>query len=150
MASKTEYIPVKGKVKWFRQIKPDNKYDPPRWRHVMYPDNESLNIIRDLQAEGVKNILNKDEDGYCINWSRPTQIKVNGEYRGLQPPTVTLADGKTPYGGNVGNGSDVTTILEVYKHRVPNSPKMAKAARWYSSRIDNLVPFEGVDHYTPD
>lgn len=149
MAGKTEYIPVSGKVKWFRHIKPDTKYDPPRWRHVMYPVQESLNTIRDLQSEGVKNILHKDEDGFFINWSRPTQIKINGEYRGLAPPMVTLGDEKTPYQGNVGNGSDVTTVLEVYKHRVPNSQKMAKAARWLSSRIDNLVPFDDTS-YNPD
>src|ERR1700704_3538604 len=130
-----ELVEVQGKTKWFRPFVLDTKFDPPRWRHQFYPNEKSLNTIRDLQSEGVKNVLKKDEDGYNVNISRPAHILVKGARQTMLPPKITLADGVTPYQGNVGNGSDVTTILEVYSHKVPGSLKRAKAMRWYGSRI---------------
>lgn len=152
--ARTEYIPVRGKVKWFRHITPDRKYEDQRWKHVMYPDTTSLDKIRELQSEGVKNVLKKDEEGYFITWSRPLEIKVRGQHQNLNPPVVTVrgADGKeTPLVTElVGNGSDVTTVLEVYSHRIPGSDRKAKAARWYTSTVENLVPFEKMTDYTTD
>lgn len=144
--SKTEYIFVKGKTKWFRAAQPDPKYE--KWSHVLWLDNESLEKIRELQARGLKNLLKKDEDGYYISLGRPTNRKINGRITGLAPPEVIMADGVTPLRNvNVGNGSDVTTKLEVYEHKTPGGGK-AVAARWLSSRIDNLVEFDGKHDFT--
>lgn len=147
MAGKTEYIYLQGKAKWFRPLQL-NQFG--KWSHVLYPNNESLEKIRELQSEGVKNQLKKDEDGYYVSLSRPSEIEIyspSGKKKvGLTPPTVIDADGR-PFLDSVGNGSDVTTKMQVYSHRTPGAPGSttpgkAKAMRWESTRIDNLIVFK--------
>ncbi len=134
----TEYIYIQGKAKWFKHNTP-NSWG--KYTHVIYPNHESLEKIRELQAEGIKNILRKDEDGYYISFSRPTSVLIKGKVVGIAPPLVFQADGTTPLRETmVGNGSDITTKLEVYQHSTPGGGK-AKAARWLSTKVDNLVPF---------
>lgn len=146
MASLDVY--VKGKVRNFRHHQP-NEWN--KWSHCLYPDPESLEILRDLQARGAKNQMKKDEDGYFMWINRPTSIEVKGKVVGMQPPLVLMADGITPLQGVlVGNGSDVTTKLEVYEHRVPGTPKKAVAFRWKSTRVDNLIPFEPKRDFTEE
>lgn len=143
-----EFITLQGKTRWFRHVKPEEFKGKSHWKHVLYPDKESLEKIRDLQAQGLKNVLKKDEDGYHINFSRPTKIEWKDRKTGeekftvLEPPQVILADGRTKAPELIGNGSDVTTKLEIYEHAIPNSTKKAKAARWLATRIDNLVPYD--------
>lgn len=137
--SKTQYIFVQGKVKWFRHTSAD---DWGFWKHQMWLTPESLEKIRELQAEGIKNVIKKDEDGYFITIRRPTQKMIRGKVIGFAPPDVYLEDGKTPARDiMVGNGSDVTSKLEVYSHPTPGGGT-AKAIRWLSSRVDVLVPFD--------
>lgn len=142
----TEFVYIKGKTKWFKHINPDvfNKPDgtvQESWKHTIWPDNESLEIVRKLQAQGVKNTLKLDDDGYYITFNRPTKIKRNGQWIKLDPPLVLLNDNKTQFADMLGHGSDITTKLEVYEHGIPGSSKKAKAARWLSTRIDHLVPY---------
>lgn len=134
---------VQGKVKWFRSTRPDIQFPPPRWSHVMYPNTESLEKIRELQSQGLKNVIKKDEDGYYVSFSRKTEMIRSGKTMGMLPPEVFDKDGVTPMKDvNVGNGSDVTTKLRAYEHGTPSGGKSV-AVRWESSKIDNLVPFEG-------
>lgn len=151
--ARTEHIYLQGKVKWFRPIQPDMQYDPPSWSQIFYPNEESLNKIRDLQAEGVKNVLKKDEDGFFVRLKRPTYLKKiinNSESKvALQPPEVVIESGGAivPFKDMVGNGSDVTNKMEVYQHATPGGGK-AKAMRWLASKIDNLIPFEKRSDFT--
>lgn len=142
--AKMEDVYLKGKVKWFRHDQPNQWF---KWAHVLYPDALSLEKLRDLQAEGVKNVIKKDEDGYFVQISRPTSITVRGQLVGMAPPQVTMEDGirLLPEGKRVGNGSDVMTTVEVYEHRIPSSDKKAKAMRWKATRIDNLVAYDITD-----
>lgn len=136
---KTDYVYVQGKLSWVKTQVPD---EWGKWKCTLHPNDESLNKIRDLQAEGLKNVLKKDEDGYLITFSRPTQKLMKGKVVGMAPPEILMADGKTPLQGVlVGNGSDGTLKLEVYSHGTPGGGK-AKAARLLSIRVDNLIPFE--------
>src|SRR5712671_946896 len=96
--AKTDYVFLQGKTKWFRPNAP-NEWG--KWTHVLYPNEESLNKIRDLQTStdkttGIKNILKKDEDGYSITLSRPTSKTIKGKVVGFAPPEVLEVDGKTP------------------------------------------------------
>jgi hypothetical protein len=135
--TKTEFIYIQGKVSWFRPKVP-NKWN--KWSVQIHPDAKGLELIRDLQAQGVKNQLKKDDDGYYTNFSRPvTKETVSGRILSFTPVEVFDADGK-PFDEPVGNGSDVTLKLEVYGHNTP-AGGTAKAIRWQSARIDNLVPF---------
>lgn len=136
--SKSEHIYIQGKVSWFRPKVP-NKWN--KWSVQIHPNDKGLEIIRELQSQGVKNQLKKDDDGYFTTFSRPvTKETATGKILSFVPVEVFDADGN-PFDGNVGNGSDVTLKLEVYSHQTPGGGK-AKAIRWVSARIDNLVPFE--------
>ena len=146
----SEYIYLKGKASWVQAHKV-NEYG--KWQMMLHPDTESLNIIRDLQAEGVKNVIKKDDDGYFVRLARPHEIKVKGKIIGMVAPELydgnrPLKDdaGETvgfyPFKEFIGNGSDVIVKMEVYSHGVPGAPgKKAKAMRWESLRVDTLVPY---------
>lgn len=136
---KKEYVYIQGKVSWFRPKVP-NKWN--KWSVTIHPNDKGLEIIRDLQAQGIKNQLKKDNDGYYTNFSRPvTKETSTGKILSFTPPEVFDTDGKTPLDVNVGNGSDATLKIEVYTHQTPGGGK-AKAVRWESARIDVLVPYE--------
>lgn len=141
----TEFVYLKGKAKWFKHLKPEEFRGKTTWKHTIYLDDESLEKVRDLQSQGIKNVLKKDEDGYYTSFSRPTKMvwtdKTSGERKTsiLEPPIVRLKNGNAQLTESVGNGSVIETKLEVYSHGVPGGGK-AKAARWLASRIDSLVP----------
>lgn len=136
MASKEIYF--KGKGKWIKHMTP-NKWD--KWAMTLYPDKESLELLRDLQADGVKNVIRKDEDGYFTNISRPTSKLIRGKVMAFVPPKVVGKDGKEDLANTrIGNGSDVTVKCICYDHPTPTGT--AKAIRWEALRVDNLIPFE--------
>ena len=69
---------LKGDLNWVRTGDLDHKFDNEttkgKWSAQLLPDAESLEIIRDLQAEGLKNVLKKnDENRYFTNFSRVFQ-----------------------------------------------------------------------------
>lgn len=149
--ARSEFIFLQGKTKWFR---PEKTNEWGKWSHVLYPNDVGLEKIRDLQAEGVKNVLKKDEDGYFLSIGRNSEIKRKTDgggvkMQGMQPPEVVDTEGKPMRGVLVGNGSDITTKVEVYQHGTPGGGK-AKAMRWISSRIDNLIPYEPQTDYLPN
>lgn len=135
----TEFVYLKGKGSWIRTqtVNPWGK-----WTCTLHPNpGEDLEKIRELQAQGLKNLMKKDDDGYFITFSRPTErVDKLGRKTGLAPVEVMLPNGQK-YDGLVGNGSDVTIKLEVYEHKTPGGGK-AKAARLAAIRLDNLVPYE--------
>lgn len=134
----TENVYLSGKAKWARTQTPD-KYS--KWGLVLYPDAKSLEKIHKLKEEGIKNVLKKDDDGYCMTFSRPTSKMVRGKVIGMSPPEVLNKEGTRPLGELVGNGSDVTIKVETYGGKTPVGGTY-KAARLASVRVDNLVPFQ--------
>lgn len=142
----SEDVYVKGKVSWVKAVTP-NDWD--KWTVTLHPDAESLEVIRELQADGIKNRMKKDDDGYFIQFSRPTTIELRkGVKTGVTPPEVVDSNGAPLEGVAIGNGSDATVKLEVYSHPTPGGGR-AKAARWAALRIDNLIPFNRDTDY-PD
>jgi hypothetical protein len=145
--AKVEEIYIKGKLKWFSANRLD-KFG--KWSTIVYPDTESLEKIRELQAEGVKNTIKKDEDGYFVRFTRPPTIDkfihgIGKQKVALEAPKVVGKDG-IPIEELIGNGSDGTLKIEVYEHGTPpapgsSKPGKAKAVRWMAARIDNLVPY---------
>jgi hypothetical protein len=138
----TESMYLDGKAKFVRVFEPDMKFQ--KWQVLLYPDAPSLDKIRKLQDEGIKNKLKLDDDGYNMTFSRPTfrEDKKNGLKIPYAPPIVKEKDGKTDFSRviKIGDGSDVHIGLEVYDHAQPGTTKTAKAARLKSLRVDNLVP----------
>lgn len=138
LLSKTEYVYFKGKAKWAKHTTPD-KFG--NWKITIYLDDEGYKKVLDLQKEGLKNVLGKDEDGNFVTFRRAQQKMIRGKVVGFAPPEVLNPDGTPLRDVLVGNGSDVTVKVEVYAYKPPvGNP--AKAARLMSIRVDNLVPFE--------
>ena len=143
---KTENIYIQGKVSWLRANQPNqwNKYAV-----QIHPNPKDLEVIRNLQAEGLKNTIKKDDDGYYTSFSRPVSKQYQtGKVQTFAPPEIMDKDGNK-FEGQVGNGSDATLKIEVYEHATPAGGK-AKAARWVSARIDNLVPYVTEKDGFPD
>lgn len=138
MAKQYEYF--QGKANWVKYVQPNQWGD---WTLEFYPNRDSLEKIRELQAEGIKNVLKKNEDGYHINIKRPSEIEVRGKKIGMTPPVIYSGDWETPLGENqrIGNGSDVTVKCEKYGGTSPVGSKYL-AIRWEALRVDNLVPYE--------
>jgi hypothetical protein len=135
MATETVYI--KGKLSWVKTHIPD---EWGKWKCTVHPDAEGLEKIRELQGQGIKNVLKKDDDGYKTSFSRPTQKMIKGKVQGLAPVEVLKKDGTPLVECLIGNGSDGVVKLEVYEHGTPGGGK-AKAARLQAIRVDNLIPF---------
>lgn len=157
MPVNTEYVYLNGKVKWCRPQVPDPWGN---WKTDLYPTAESLNKFKELKetktigkdlVQGLKNILKKDEDGEYFTVRRPQQKLIRGKVIGFAPPEILDGTKTNPDGSHpplrdviIGNGSDVTIKLAVYKHRTPGGG-FARACRWESLRVDNLVPFTKED-----
>lgn len=133
-----------GKLKW---PKLDRVNDWGKWTVVLYPDAKALERIRELQAEGVKNVIKKDDDGYYTTLSRPNTKLIRGKVVAFDPVKIVDKDIQ-PFIGSLGNGTDATVKVEIYSHPTPGGGK-AKAMRLESIRIDNLVPYNPEVQFTP-
>lgn len=142
-----EIVDIDGMVKWVRHITP-NQWG--NWSITVYPNPAGLEKLREMQAEGMKNVLKKDEDGWYMRFNRPTQKTFGNKVQGFVPPEVFEKDGITKFEGKgIGNGTTATVRLETYLHKVPSSDKKARAARWLSLKVIDLVPFS-KESFEPD
>lgn len=141
----SEKLTLQGKTTWARLFSP-NKYD--KWSLNFYPNKDSLDKFRDLQMDGVKNQLKKDDDGIYFQISRPTTIELRKGLKTPVTPPRVLNNGTPVEDLTIGNGSGCDVTLEVYTHPVPNTDKRAKAIRLYSVDITDLVPFVSADNAT--
>lgn len=141
---KTRHEYIQGKLSWVRVVKPDPTYNS--WNAVVHPTPESLERIRELQTEGLKNVLKKDDDGYYCNFRCPvSRVRKDGTIWTFVPPAVLDPDGNPMDGSRIGNGTDGTLDLEVYGHLTPGGGA-AIAARLVGIRVENLVPFTAGDY----
>lgn len=139
-----EFVDIHGKLMFLHALS-FNKFE--KWSVTIAPTAESLEVIRDLQAQGVKNVMKKDENNtYFISFNRDPTKLIRGKVVAFAAPKVVDKLGQ-PYTGGVGRDSDVTVRLDVYQHGTPSGGK-SKAARFDSIRIDNLVPYE-IDRDLP-
>lgn len=135
----SEIITVSGKVKYVHVVNFD-KFGS--WSLVLYPDPDSLNVIRDLQSEGIKNVIKKDEENqYFVKFRRDPTKKMKNKVIAFAPPKVVGPDNQPMDGTKIGWGSDAIVKLDVYVHGTP-AGGTAKAARLEGLKITNLVPYE--------
>jgi len=143
--AKAKLIDIHGKVKFIHAVSL-NKYN--RWSITLYPTPESMKVVRELKAEGLKNEIQRDDDGDYITFHRDPQKMMRGKVVAFTAPRVIDKDGVLMDGHKVGWGSDVTCRVEFYKS-TPQSPYKYAAVRWDSLRVDNLVPFEATRDLPP-
>lgn len=145
--SDIEYAYVKGKSKYLSLVNL-NKFGD--WAITLYPDTASLEVCRDLQARGIKNIMKKDEDGYYIQFKRAANQNFGNTVVRNLPPEVVDSAGVAMDGSRVGYGSDVDIKLEV-----TGGINKKMGARWMRAKLDkvmvtNLVPYLPDAERQPD
>lgn len=146
-ATRLEYL--QGKAKWAKLIHPDvNPNGGKKWKIDLYPDEASLEKINKLKEEGLLNVLKKDDDGYYMTFGRATEKIMRGSVVAFTPPVVLDKDMNITEGLTIGNGSDVTISLEVYKYHKPGGAKSGIAARLKAVKVDNLVVFARQRDFT--
>lgn len=136
--ARNEEVVITGKSKFsfINRLSPFGK-----WSQGIYLDTKSLGVVQQLIKDGVKNVLNQDDDGYWIAFSRPPEkLTRTGQRYSLQPPVCVDKDGKA-YLGAIGAGSDIAVRLEVYGGKNPVGGQY-KAARLGGVKIYNLIPYE--------
>lgn len=146
---KTRFEYIQGKLGQFSRLKtPDMQYQC--WQAAVYPTKDSLERIREMQGEGLKNVLKKEEDGYVTRFRCPTfRTRKDGTVWTFSPPKVEDVQGRPIDGDAVGAGSDVTLKLEVYEHPTPQGGR-AIAARLVGVRVDSLIEFNPDTDYTEE
>ena len=139
----------KGTLNWTRTGEPDHKFDNEstdgKWSTQIIPERDDLDKIRDLQSEGLKNVVKKnDNNEYYVNFGR-VHKKLNpktGEVKKINKPPFTLdADGNAMDPKLIGNGSKGEVHLRVYEHPTPTGNK-AKAAELEGVKITELVEYK--------
>lgn len=137
-----EYVYLSGKGRWVKLFTPSqwNKYSL-----ELNPDNPSLSIILDLKKRGIRNTIKKDDEGYWISLSRPSEISVKGQKRAMEPPAVTdNSDPPNPWNKDkaIGNGSDIVCKVHVREYTVPLTGNKGLALRLEAVKVVTLAPYE--------
>lgn len=141
--AKTEYYYFQGKASWAKLVTPDHMFK--KWSVKLHLTPESYALFmklkeKDGETEGILNEVKKDDDGYFVNLSRPTEKRYRDELRAFTPPEVIDKDGKV-FQELIGDGSDITCKVECYRFKLPFKKNQGRAIRLASVRVDNLVPF---------
>lgn len=141
-----ETVFIDGIFSWARVVQAEEFTDPETgkvdrfWSITIHPTNESLEIIRDLQARGIMNKMKKNDDGYYIKFKRPTEKKRKGGGKILLEAPLCLNSEKQPIDGmTIGNGSSGRIKLEVYG---ATTPRRYLAARLDSVMVKDLKEYE--------
>lgn len=129
---------IKGEFTWIKTNRdyPEEFTDPSgkvkkSWSTTVYPDKDSLELIRELQAIGIKNKLKKDEKGWHAKFSRPVEdIKKGKVVAQLEPPKVFDADGNL-IEGFVANGAIGEMKIDFKEGTTPKG-------KYYSARLEAL------------
>lgn len=110
----SSFVTLDGELLWLRTGEPEEFNGKKAWKATIRPNQESVMKVMDLQAQGVKNQLKKDEHGYYINFQRPTEKKKKtGEvFKTYTPPKVTDRQGN-PITDMVANGAKGSLKLEI-------------------------------------
>jgi hypothetical protein len=133
--STTERVFLTGKVKYCNALQP-SKFN--KWNCNIYLDKESYEkVLVWLEKDRIMNKLQKDDDGYYMNFSRPVAMETRkGKIIPFNPPIVLDSDGETQLANClIGPGSDVEIKLEKY----PFGTEGKHAVRWEAVRVITLV-----------
>lgn len=142
ISENTKEVFLKGKIKWANSLfTPDTMYEP-KWQAKLYLDDESVEIIRELQSLGLMNKISKDDDGWYTSVSRPTQKMFKGVLTPLTPPVIEDNEGNLITQNIIGNGSDVICKMEVYNYKPQGGNRRKVAYRLASVKVVNLIRYE--------
>lgn len=129
----TKYIDIKGRCKWAKVWKPDQKYK--KYSIDLCPDAESKELLKTL---GLQNKYKMVEGEEYITFRRdPNQSVFKGDDRvPAGAPQVLGVDPNV----DIGNGSDVTVRIAVYSY--DNSYGKGTGSRLEKVMVNNLVEYK--------
>lgn len=109
------------------------------WSVNLFLDDKSKVLWKQLQTEGILNRLRTDKNGEgdFVTLRCPVEKKIRGTMTKMQPVTV-IKDG-LPYVGMIGDGSDITCMITVYKYRKPITNEGGTAIRLGAIKVLNLI-----------
>ena len=131
----TQEMYFKGKAKWAKLLKPDQKYG--NYQITVELTDKSL---KEFVKSKLQLTIKGDNE---VTFKRPPQKLIKGEMVEFGKPRVLSADGE-PFPIEkymIGNGSDVTVKVMVY------DTLKGKGHRLEAVRVDNLIEYkkEGQD-----
>lgn len=122
-----------GPCKWAMLDTPDQAYNC--YKITQYLDKENQKKFHDA---GLKLEFKTDDDGTFVTFRRYIDKLLDGM---PEKPAKLIHDGEgnyTPFDGLIGNGSIVTTKIEVY----PLKKMKGSGHRLTAVAVENLVPYE--------
>lgn len=133
-----------GKIKWAKIIdepkeetfehKGKKIVKKPAWTLNLYPTEKALKAFKNSNSQ-LK--VREDEDGEFISFSRPLWGKdKDGNDVKRDPPRILDKDGNVMKGIYIGNGSDVTVLVDIYNTR------MGPGTRLEAVRVENLIEYD--------
>lgn len=136
------FITLEGELSWTRVVNPEEYEGKKSWSTCITLDPIGVNTVMELKAEGVKNVLKKnDKNQWYVKFSRPVEIKKGDKVvKTLNAPVVTDASGTVIDGMTIGNGTKGEVTLDVYTHPVKGGGQ-SKAARLESIKVTELVVY---------
>lgn len=138
----SDSVLLRGTAK-FAKLTATDQWD--KWSCTIYPDQESMVKVHKLISEGIKNRIRKDDDGYCITFSRPAKIKTKtkGEVD-LDPVKVETQEGHLMDSPYIEDGTDITMKLETYGGKSGSGFGLFKAARLAAIKVHGTKPTRPV------
>lgn len=111
------------------------------WSATIHPVPASLEKIREMQADGIKNKLKRDEKGWFAKFSIPTEKKNKKTGKVIEvykAPTIVDNDGKV-ITDRIANGAKGFMKLNFYEHKAGTGTSFA--ARLVGLKLTDWKPY---------
>jgi hypothetical protein len=134
---------IKGELVWIKtqRDRPEEYEGKKTWSITQYPDKDGLELVRELQAIGIKNKLKRDDKGWFVKWSRPTeQVKNEKVVKVFDPPIIVDSDGNV-IDGPINNGAIGTVKIDFTEGKT--SKGKYYTARLVGAKLDTYSLWEG-------
>jgi hypothetical protein len=113
-----------GKLDWIKcdPDSPEEYQGKKSWSVTLHPTKESLELVRDMQADGIKNVVKKgNEPGdYIVKFSRKCEKtnKAGKVIKTFTPPKVYMPDGSLyDHKKYLGNDCEGSIKIDFYQHK---------------------------------
>lgn len=111
------------------------------WSAIIRPTPASLEIIREMAGEGIKNRVKKDDKGWLVKFSCPVEKtnKAGKVTETFTAPRVVDSEGK-PITGLVANNAKGFMKVDLYEHNIQGGGT-SKAARFLGLKLTEWKPY---------
>jgi hypothetical protein len=127
---------IKGDLSWIKAS--EDRYDEfegkKSWSAQIHPDKDSLELVREMQADGIKNKLKRDEKGWYVKFSHPL-VKTDkaGKITQVYTPPMVINRAGEVITGSVNNGATGEVVVNFYEHPLKGGAKS------YAARLKKII-----------